>query len=116
MLDKVINIENGNEIENNLKKLRATGHGCGTMSASNSAYFFRGNNPTIFDIETKKHEYLTNSTRPGCWINIIPAGGLILMPEASSGCTCSYAIQASLALAPIEKNKKKQIMNYLIFQ
>ena len=44
---------------------------------------------------------LTGVTRPGCWINIIPAGGLVLIPEGSSGCTCNFAIQTSLALRPI---------------
>ena len=43
---------------------------------------------------------LTSVTRPGCWINILPAGGLVLIPEASSGCTCYYSIQTSLALSP----------------
>jgi hypothetical protein len=39
-------------------------------------------------------------TRPGCWINIIPAGGLVIVPEGSSGCTCGYPLQMSLALVP----------------
>ena len=29
-----------------------------------------------------------------------PAGGLLLVPEASSGCTCNFAIQTSLAFRP----------------
>jgi hypothetical protein len=36
--------------------------------------------------------------RPGCWINAIPAGGLVLMPDASAGCVCSYLNQAWFAL------------------
>jgi hypothetical protein len=43
---------------------------------------------------------LNNVTRPGCWINIIPAGGLVLIPEASSGCTCGFALQTSIAYVP----------------
>jgi hypothetical protein len=38
--------------------------------------------------------------RPGCWINAIPAGGLVLVPDASSGCRCSYLNQAWIALSP----------------
>ena len=38
--------------------------------------------------------------RPGCWISIIPAGGLVLLPEGSSGCVCSYPLQTSMALLP----------------
>ncbi len=40
--------------------------------------------------------------RPGCWINTIPAGGLILMADAASWCTCSYLNQATCALQPSE--------------
>jgi len=73
---------------------------CGTLSASASCLFSRFSNPRMFDLATGKFTSLTSVTRPGCWINIIPAGGLILIPEASSGCTCGYSIQTSLALVP----------------
>ena len=36
--------------------------------------------------------------RPGCWINAIPAGGILLVPDAASGCVCSYLNQAWFAL------------------
>jgi outer membrane protein assembly factor BamB len=75
--------------------------GCGAISASESTFFFRHSNPTMFDLTTKKLSPVTTSTRPGCLINIIPAGGLLLIPEASSGCTCNYAVQTSLAFLPI---------------
>ena len=42
--------------------------------------------------------------RPGCWINALPAGGLVLMPDATDRCTCSYLIKASIALAPSEED------------
>ena len=74
--------------------------GCGTMSASASSLFFRDNSATMFDLEAKKLTKVTTVTRPGCFINMIPAGGLLLVPEASSGCSCDYAVQASLAFMP----------------
>jgi hypothetical protein len=40
---------------------------------------------------------LNQVTRPGCFINVIPAGGLIMIPEASSGCVCGYPMQTSMA-------------------
>ncbi len=40
--------------------------------------------------------------RPGCWINAIPAEGLILMADVASWCTCSYLNQATCALQPVE--------------
>ena len=74
--------------------------GCGTISASNRAFFFRDRNAAMFDLKSKSHMPVTEVSRPGCWINMIPAGGLLLIPEASSGCTCHYAVQASMAMRP----------------
>jgi outer membrane protein assembly factor BamB len=81
-------------------KLVRGGHGCGTMSASASACFFRADNPTMCDLATGKLTKVTKVSRPGCWINMIPAGGLLLIPEASSGCVCDFPIQTSMAFAP----------------
>lgn len=82
--------------------LHRGGHGCGTVSGSMSYLFARGGNPRMYKITDKEESgfALTNISRPGCWINIIPAGGLVLIPEFSSGCTCAYPIQASIALVP----------------
>ena len=80
--------------------LRRHGHGCGTMSASASSLYFRAGNPTEYLLGQQKLRKITTVSRPGCWINIIPAGGLILIPEASSGCTCNFAVQASMAFLP----------------
>jgi hypothetical protein len=57
----------------------------------------------MFDLKTGEHTVLSTETRSGCWINIIPAGGLILIPEFSAGCTCGHAIQTSLALLPRDR-------------
>jgi hypothetical protein len=44
---------------------------------------------------------LNADSRTGCFINnILPAAGLALIPEASSGCTCEFPVQASMAYAP----------------
>ncbi len=76
------------------------GHGCGTISASGAALFYRAGNPTMFDLRTRRAAKLSRVSRPGCWINIVPACGLILIPEASSGCSCPYPLQASMAFMP----------------
>ena len=54
----------------------------------------------MFDLRARKAQPITRVSRPGCWINILPVGGMVLIPEASSGCTCPYPIQTSLGLAP----------------
>ena len=76
------------------------GAGCGNISASETALFWRGGNPVMYDLEANRSTHLNRVSRPGCFINIIPAGGLVLVPEASSGCTCGYPIQTSMAFAP----------------
>jgi len=88
-------------------KMTRGGHGCGTISASAAACFFRAGNPTMCDLATGKLSKVTEVTRPGCWINMIPAGGLLLIPEASSGCTCNFPIQTSMAFGPVTTVKPK---------
>ena len=81
-------------------KFARGGHGCGSISASSRAFFFRAGNPTMCDLATGKKSKVNLVSRPGCWINMLPAGGLLLIPEASSGCTCDFPIQSSMAFAP----------------
>ena len=84
----------------------ARGGGCGSLSASANALYFRSKNPTAYLPSTGQFKKITTVSRPGCWINAIPAGGLLLIPEASSGCTCAFPIQCSLAFAPRTPAKK----------
>ena len=77
--------------------------GCGTIAASNTAFFFRDRHAAMFDLKSKQHSKVTQISRPGCWINMLPAGGLLLIPEASSGCTCHFAVQASMAFRPTKR-------------
>ena len=79
---------------------RGGGQGCGTVSASASQLFFRGGVPKMHDLTLDRLIPLTQVNRPGCWINIIAAGGLVLIPESSSGCTCDWSLQTSLAFVP----------------
>jgi outer membrane protein assembly factor BamB len=78
------------------------GHGCGGVTGSAHYLYARGSNPRMYPIDVKETEgeRLTHTTRPGCWLNILPAGGLVLVPESSSGCTCGYPVQTSLAFVP----------------
>jgi outer membrane protein assembly factor BamB len=76
------------------------GHGCGTIAGSAYQLFYRAGNPAMFDLRSRQARKLSVVNRPGCWINIIPAGGLILAPEASSGCTCGFPIEATIVFVP----------------
>ncbi len=78
------------------------GHGCGGLTGSKYYLYGRGDNPRMYplDVESTEGIPLTRVSRPGCWLNIIPAGGIVMIPESSSGCTCAYPLQTSFALAP----------------
>ena len=93
------NLKTGDKIEG--WEFDRRGHGCGGVSASAQCLFWRGANPWMYDLGPDGGpQRLTSVTRPGCWINMIPAGGLVLIPESSSGCTCGFALQTSLAFVP----------------
>jgi hypothetical protein len=46
-----------------------------------------------------------SAQRPGCWINFIPASGLLLMPEASAGCMCAFPNMCSVVFKPSTRQK-----------
>lgn len=76
-------------------------YGCGVLAGSKHAMFFRSGTLGFFDFEKNNKTENYGGVRPGCWINTIPAGGLVLVPDASSGCQCSYLNRAWFALEPL---------------
>ena len=83
------------------------GHCCSVTSASASSLFYRSSCGAILDVAGDTGLNLFGGIRPGCWINMISAGGVMLMPEASAGCTCSYPVRASVALV----HKPRRVVN-----
>ncbi|MBN1344701.1 MAG: PQQ-binding-like beta-propeller repeat protein [Phycisphaerae bacterium] len=77
--------------------------GCGTVTGSARGLFFRDRYPMAMDLTDRRATALSRVSRPGCWVNIIPACGLVVVPEGSSGCTCGYPIQTSMGFAPVAK-------------
>jgi hypothetical protein len=75
---------------------------CTDFAASATHFFGRDRGcASIYSIAGKgRSKQLSPVMRPGCYINIIPAGGLILLPAFSSGCTCDYPIQTTVAWQP----------------
>jgi outer membrane protein assembly factor BamB len=72
---------------------------CGTVSASAMCLFYRNFYPAMWDLRADKR-YEWAGIRPGCWLHLIPAGGVLLAPESSSGCACSFPLQTSIAFVP----------------
>lgn len=77
-------------------------YGCGIPSASRHLMAFRSATLGYVDLDSPEETHSFGGIRPGCWINAIPAGGLLLMPDATDRCTCSYLIKASIALQPMD--------------
>jgi outer membrane protein assembly factor BamB len=87
---------------------RSGGGGCGALSASAGRLYYRASHPATFDLARRKQEKIVVVSRPGCWINMIPASGLLLIPEGSSGCICSSPIQASMAFRPAGREEREE--------
>jgi outer membrane protein assembly factor BamB len=78
-------------------------YGCGVLAGSKNMMFFRSATLGYFDLAKNKTTENYGGVRPGCWINAIPAGGLVLVPDASAGCQCSYLNRTWFALEPLGK-------------
>jgi outer membrane protein assembly factor BamB len=73
-------------------------YGCGQISASKNLLLFRSATLGYKDLSRDAGTENFGGIRPGCWINAIPAGGLVLVPDASAGCRCSYQNRSWMAL------------------
>ena len=87
------------------------GHTCAITSASAHALFYRSYSTAIYDFSKDDGLVIFGGIRPGCWINMIPANGLLLFPEASAGCTCSFPLRCSLVL----KHKENRVKPWTVF-
>ena len=73
--------------------------GCGTMSAARNALFFRHHFQAMWDLKSDRRVQF-EGIRSGCWLGLVPAGGMLLAPETSAGCSCTHSIQTSLGYLP----------------
>ncbi|MBN1292643.1 MAG: PQQ-binding-like beta-propeller repeat protein [Candidatus Latescibacteria bacterium] len=73
-------------------------YACGIMASSKNTLLFRSGTLGYVDLTTNNGTENFGGFRPGCWINAIPAGGLVLVPDFTDRCNCSYLNKASVAL------------------
>ncbi|MCD6360610.1 MAG: PQQ-binding-like beta-propeller repeat protein, partial [Armatimonadetes bacterium] len=78
------------------------GHHCGCIAANPNTLFFRSYSLGYYDLVRDQGTTHFSGQRSGCWVNFLPAAGLLVMPEASSGCQCLFAIQCTTVLEPWE--------------
>jgi len=81
------------------------GHHCGNIAAAPRALFFRSGVTAYYDLTGDYGTAHFGGQRMGCWINAIPANGLVLMPEASSGCVCPFALHCTIVFQPRKTNR-----------
>jgi hypothetical protein len=62
--------------------------------------FFRSKFTAFYDRDADSGTEHFAGHRLGCWINTIPANGLVMIPEASAGCVCLFSIASTVVFEP----------------
>jgi len=77
--------------------------GCHIYVGFKQGLLFRGTNRqiSIWSNETRKTT-TWKRLRPSCWLSMLPANGLVLVPEGGGGCSCGGWMETSLGFTPWE--------------
>jgi len=75
--------------------------GCHTYVGAGDSLLYRGKARQV-SMWSKETESVTSwpRLRPSCWLNTIPASGMILIPEGGGGCSCGGWMETSLGFIP----------------
>ncbi len=73
-------------------------HGCNTAVGSEHLLAFRSGAAGYYDFKNKGGTGNFGGFRSSCTSNLIPANGVLVAPDYTRTCTCSYQNQTSLAL------------------
>jgi len=76
------------------------GHHCGMLTGARNMLLFRSGYTGFYNLENDEGTRHFAGHRLGCWINAIPANGLVMIPEASAGCVCQFSIASTIVLEP----------------
>jgi outer membrane protein assembly factor BamB len=74
------------------------GYGCGMPAMSENLLILRSNGAAFYDLKNYGGMGNIVGVRSACSNNMVAAGGVLSMPNVSSGCVCDYPIQTSMAL------------------
>jgi outer membrane protein assembly factor BamB len=80
--------------------------GCHTYIGARDALIFRGAGRQVAMWDREK-ETVTSwpRLRPSCWLSLIPANGMLLIPEGGGGCSCGGWMETSIGFAPVRSIK-----------
>lgn len=73
-------------------------YGCGVLACGEKLVVFRSATLGYSELADPARVQNFGGLRPGCWINAVPAAGLVLVPDGSAGCVCSYQNRSWVAL------------------
>jgi outer membrane protein assembly factor BamB len=77
---------------------------CSTLAGCPSMVMARRSSLGFVDLHRQGGTFQYPVTRSSCWINMIPAGGLVVIPEGGSSCQCAYNYKTSMALMSDERH------------
>ena len=80
-------------------------YGCNTPSASENLMLFRSGAAGFFDLCNDGGTGNFGGFRSSCTNNLVVAGGILVVPEYTRTCTCSYQNQTSVALIHMPENE-----------
>jgi hypothetical protein len=73
-------------------------YGCNTATAGRNLLLFRSGAAGFYDLANEGGTGNFGGFKSGCTSNMIPAGGVLAIPEYTRTCICHYQNQTSLAL------------------
>ncbi len=79
---------------------RMRGSYCTPVLGSPNLLAFRVGVVGYVDLSNGRGTEYFGGIRPGCYVDMTPAGGLLIMSDGGAGCGCSYLNQCSIALQP----------------
>ena len=83
---------------------KCTMSGCGILTGSPVALFGRmGSSGYLEHLSENATITVLPGARPGCWANMIPAGGVVVQTEASTGCVCRNPVQCTMVFFPAQR-------------
>jgi len=87
------------------------GHHCGMLTGCDSMLMFRSGYTGFYNLDNDEGTRHFAGHRLGCWINAIPANGLVMIPEASAGCVCQFSIASTIVLEPRQARRPWTIIS-----
>ncbi len=78
---------------------------CAVNSGAENIILHRALSLAAQDMKLDDGLHYYPNVRPGCWLNTIAAGGMVLCPESSSSCQCSFNYKTSVAMIPAKRHE-----------